>query len=62
MLCDPTTPFERDPLGLRRQEARDAMHGRYRERIESMGAPSIEVRGTLDQRVAQVDAALERLE
>lgn len=62
VLCDPTTPFERDPLGLRRQEARDDMDARYRARIDAVGAPYVEVRGTTEARAAQVDAALERFE
>ncbi len=62
VLCDPETPFERDALGLRRQDARDAMHRRYRERIDAVGAPFVEARGSTEERVAQVTAALQRLE
>lgn len=58
VLCDPETPFERDVLGLRRQDAREDMHRRYRERIAAVGAPAVEVRGTTEERVAQVNAAL----
>lgn len=62
VLCDPETPFERDVLGLRRQEARADMHRRYRERIDAVGAPFVEVRGATEERAAQVDAALQRIE
>jgi len=61
VLCDAETPFERDPLGLRRQDARDDMDRRYRERIREVCAPFVEVRGTTAERLAQVEAALELL-
>jgi NadR type nicotinamide-nucleotide adenylyltransferase len=62
VLCDRETPFERDALGLRRQDARTDMDRRYRERIDAVGAPFVEARGTTEERVAQVNAALQRLE
>jgi HTH-type transcriptional repressor of NAD biosynthesis genes len=62
VLCDAETPFERDVLGLRRQEAREEMDRRYRARIGAVGAPFVEVQGTTEERVAQLSAALERLE
>jgi len=58
VLCDAETPFERDPLGLRRQDAREDMDRRYRERVREVGAPLVEVRGPTDERVEQVVAAL----
>jgi HTH-type transcriptional regulator, transcriptional repressor of NAD biosynthesis genes len=62
VLCDAATPFERDALGLRRREAREDMDRRYRERIRAVGAPFVDVRGTTEERVALVSAALDGLE
>ena len=61
VICDAATPFERDVLGLRRQEARDDMDRRYRERIAAVGAPFVEARGSTDERVELVLSGLDRL-
>lgn len=62
VLCDAKTPFERDVLGLRRQDARADMDARYRARIGAVGAPFVEARGTTEERVALVSAVLDALE
>jgi NadR type nicotinamide-nucleotide adenylyltransferase len=51
LLCDVETPFHRDRLGLRREDARRAMHERYVEHLRTSDVSWVEVRGTHDERL-----------
>jgi HTH-type transcriptional regulator, transcriptional repressor of NAD biosynthesis genes len=66
LLCDLDTPFHPDRLGLRREEARRAMHERYVEHLRASGVPWIELRGTHEERLRgaleAVGELLDRLE
>jgi HTH-type transcriptional repressor of NAD biosynthesis genes len=61
LLCDVDTPFHRDRLGLRREEARRAMHERYLEHLRANGLRWVEVRGTHDERMRTAVAAVDDL-
>jgi HTH-type transcriptional repressor of NAD biosynthesis genes len=61
LLCDVDTPFHRDRWGLRREEARRAMHERYLEYLRSGDSPWLELKGSPDERRAAAVAAVDRL-
>jgi NadR type nicotinamide-nucleotide adenylyltransferase len=61
LLCDVETPFHRDRLGLRREDARDAMHERYLEYVRASGVPWVEVRGAHDERMRAACAVVDEL-
>jgi HTH-type transcriptional regulator, transcriptional repressor of NAD biosynthesis genes len=61
LLCDVDTPFHRDHWGLRRQDARRAMHERYLEYLRSGGSPWLELKGSPEERKAAAIAAVDRL-
>jgi NadR type nicotinamide-nucleotide adenylyltransferase len=61
LLCDVDTPFHRDRLGLRREDARRAMHERYVEHLRASGVPWVEVRGMHDERIGTAVEAVDAL-
>lgn len=61
LLCDVDTPFHRDRLGLRREDARRAMHERYVEYLRTTGVEWLEMRGDRDERLDTAIAAVDRL-
>jgi HTH-type transcriptional regulator, transcriptional repressor of NAD biosynthesis genes len=61
LLCDVDTPFHRDRLGLRREDARRAMHQRYVDYVQASGVPWVELRGTHDERMGAAVAAIDEL-
>lgn len=61
LLCDVDTPFHRDRLGLRREDARRAMHERYVVHLRATGVLWVEVRGTHDERMRPAVEAIDAL-
>lgn len=61
LLCDVDTPFHRDKLGLRREDARLTMHRRYAEYVRSTGCPWIELAGPHEERMTAAAAAIDGL-
>ena len=61
LLCDVDTPFHRDRFGLRREDARRAMHERYLEYLRSGSSPWLELKGSPEEREAAAIAAVDRL-
>jgi nicotinamide riboside kinase len=61
LLCDVETPFHRDRWGLRREDARRAMHERYLEYLQSTGCPWLTLEGSQDDRARTAIAAVDRL-
>jgi len=61
LLCDVDTPFHPDRLGLRRENARRAMHDRYVEYLESIDLPWLELQGTPEERLQRATAAVDEL-
>jgi NadR type nicotinamide-nucleotide adenylyltransferase len=61
LLCDVDTPFHRDRLGLRREDARRAMHERYVEHLRANGVRWIEVRGAHEERMRTAVEAIDAL-
>jgi NadR type nicotinamide-nucleotide adenylyltransferase len=61
LLCDVDTPFHADRLGLRREDARRAMHERYVEHLRASGAQWVEVRGAHDERMRTAVDAIDAL-
>jgi HTH-type transcriptional repressor of NAD biosynthesis genes len=61
LLCDIDTPFHRDRLGLRREDARRAMHERYAEFLRTTGVAWLEVSGDRDERLRAAIAAVDPL-
>jgi NadR type nicotinamide-nucleotide adenylyltransferase len=61
LLCDVDTPFHRDRLGLRREDARRAMHERYVEHLRVSGVRWVEVRGMHDERIGTAVEAVDAL-
>jgi nicotinamide riboside kinase len=59
LLCDVDTPFHRDRLGLRREDARREMHERYAEYVRDL--PSVELRGSPDERLMTAVEAVDAL-
>jgi len=58
LLCDIDTPFHRDKLGLRREDARRRMHARYADYVRSTGAPWLELTGPHEERIRAATAAV----
>jgi NadR type nicotinamide-nucleotide adenylyltransferase len=61
ILCDVETPFHRDHWGLRREDARRAMHDRYAEYVRSTGAPWLEASGAHEERLRVAAEAVDEL-
>jgi HTH-type transcriptional regulator, transcriptional repressor of NAD biosynthesis genes len=61
LLCDVDTPFHRDKLGLRREDARLRMHERYAEYVRSTGCPWVAVSGPHEERMRVATAAVDGL-
>lgn len=61
VVCDPSTPFRDDELGLRREDARYRMHDAYVAHIRSTGTPYVDVSGDADERLETAAAAVGRL-
>jgi HTH-type transcriptional repressor of NAD biosynthesis genes len=61
LLCDVDTPFHRDRMGLRREDARRAMHQRYVEHLNASGVPWVELRGTHEERLQAAVQAVSAL-
>jgi HTH-type transcriptional repressor of NAD biosynthesis genes len=61
LLCDVETPFHRDRWGLRREDARRAMHERYLEYLQSTGSPWLTLAGSPEDRTRAAIAAVDRL-
>jgi HTH-type transcriptional repressor of NAD biosynthesis genes len=61
LLCDVDTPFRADRLGLRREEARRAMHDRYAAFVRSSGCRWLEVRGSPEERLAAAVSAVDEI-
>jgi HTH-type transcriptional regulator, transcriptional repressor of NAD biosynthesis genes len=61
LLCDVDTPFHRDHWGLRREDARRAMHERYLGYLRSGDSPWLALEGSPDERRAAAIAAVDRL-
>lgn len=61
LLCDLDTPFHRDRLGLRREDARRAMHERYLEHLRASAVRWVEVRGAHEERMRTAVAAIDAL-
>lgn len=61
LLCDLDTPFHLDRLGLRREDARRAMHDRYADYVRSTGCPWLEVSGSHEERMRQATTAVDEL-
>jgi NadR type nicotinamide-nucleotide adenylyltransferase len=61
LLCDVDTPFHADHLGLRREDARRAMHARYVEHLESIECPWLELKGPPVERLQRATEAVDEL-
>jgi NadR type nicotinamide-nucleotide adenylyltransferase len=61
LLCDLDTPFHADRLGLRREDARRAMHERYVEHLRGSGVQWVDVRGAHDERMRTAADAIDAL-
>lgn len=61
LLCDVDTPFHRDRWGLRREEARHAMHERHLDHLRSGSTPWLALEGTPEERLAAAIAAVDQL-
>jgi HTH-type transcriptional regulator, transcriptional repressor of NAD biosynthesis genes len=61
LLCDVETPFHRDRWGLRREDARRAMHERYVEYLRSTGCPWLILEGSHEDRTRTAIAAVDEL-
>jgi HTH-type transcriptional repressor of NAD biosynthesis genes len=61
LLCDLDTPFHRDRLGLRREDARRRMHERYAEYVRSTGCPWVELSGPHEDRMRLATAGVDGL-
>jgi HTH-type transcriptional regulator, transcriptional repressor of NAD biosynthesis genes len=61
LLCDVDTPFHLDHWGLRRENARRAMHERYVEYLQSTGSPWLQVAGPPEERLQTAVAAVDQL-
>jgi HTH-type transcriptional regulator, transcriptional repressor of NAD biosynthesis genes len=61
LVCDVETPFHRDRLGLRREDARRAMHNRYVEYVKSTGCRWLQLTGPHEERMRAAIAAVDEL-
>ena len=61
LVCDVHTPFERDALGLRREDARRRMHDAYVEHAREGGRPWAVLSGPHEERVASASALVDEL-
>jgi nicotinamide riboside kinase len=61
LLCDVDTPFHRDRLGLRREDARLTMHRRYADYVRSTGSPWVAVSGAHEERMKLATTAVDAL-
>jgi len=61
LLCDVDTPFHRDRLGLRREDARLKMHERYADYVRSTGSPWVALSGPHEERMRLATATVDGL-